>query len=198
MKFKADGMIFSNINEAKKYYCNQTCGCKNCCFALIKHCDIYCKENPRKSAEMMGFKIIEDESENKQGYVPLDISSMTLAQVKDYCNRHRNDNCGEDCEFRRRYVCGYGCAIDIYRWNLESPRLTPDELTICMALGAKWISRNNNNLNNYVDFWDDKPQIDDEGSYNVIGAKIHAVAVRADKLPSVKPGDCLCVDDVGG
>lgn len=121
--------------------------------------------------------------------LPLDIGSMTLAQAKEYCERNRSDDCGKHCEFKRRYICGYGCAIDIYRWNLD--RLTPKELEICRAIGAKWISKDGHKSCS-IQFWKEKPEKGDDGLY--CGIRLGFLPNYC--FPSVKPGDCICVEDL--
>lgn len=198
MKFKKDGEVFDSIEDARAAYCNGLHKCEACAIYRVLTrgtCCEFFEENPRKGAELMGFEIIEGEPATPE--LPLDISGMTLAQAKDYCNRHRNDNCGEDCEFRRRYVCGYGCAIDIYRWNLEIKRLTPGELEICRALNAKYVTRDRSYEGEVVNIWRDNPSVDAEGDYgyNDCGA-LPIAAISKSIFKSVNRGDCICVDDL--
>lgn len=73
--------------------------------------------------------------------------------------------------------------------------LTPDELTICETVGAKWVSRDKDN-SLFVDLWDAEPlkvgtsyDLHDDGHVTQL-AKIRAAIFR-----SVKPGDCICVEE---
>lgn len=145
----------------------------------------------RESAEQLGFDVVEDESEHI--HIPLDIGSMTIAQAKEYCEKNRSDKCGKHCEFRRRHICGYGCAVDIYQWDLA--RLTPHELEICRVLGAKWVSKDNYKETVAVNLWNQKPELGDDGKVYRKGKIIADISVFL--FPSVKQGDCICVDNLG-
>lgn len=85
---------------------------------------------------------------------------------------------------------------------IRTPRLTEAELAICKAVGAKWVSRNENS--EYVMLWNAKPSTiydEDEGKCYTNGdgksnAK-HIASVRAELFQSVKPDDCICVEEAG-
>lgn len=117
----------------------------------------------------------------------LRVENMTLAQAKGYCDKNRKNNCGELCELRKRNICGYGCAIDVFQWNLDV--LTPTEIEICKALGAKWVSMGLSDHS--VDIWADNPS---KGIMRE--SNDHIGILKCFALPSIRPGDCICVEDL--
>lgn len=99
-----------------------------------------------------------------------------------------------------------GPSIHIFTENLQyainhpesiirAPRLTEAELERCRVYNAKYITRD---LNAYlgiprVYLWKNMPERDVNGDYNSDG---FIAGVDADYFPSVKPGDCICVEEV--
>lgn len=121
----------------------------------------------------------------------IDISSMTLAQAKEYCRKWSHEHgypCEKTgCELKRRNIC-----IDwVHEWDLD--RLTPEELKICMAIGAKWISMDLG-CDGYVSIWSEKPNRNNENGFE--NAKADIGCISAEKFPSVSPGDCICVEEL--
>ena len=84
------------------------------------------------------------------------------------------------------------CAIQHPESIIRTPHLTEPELAICKAVGAKWVSRDKES--DSVDLWGVKP-IKKCGFYKVNG-EYPIATVRDDLFPSVKPGDCICVEEV--
>ena len=83
-------------------------------------------------------------------------------------------------------------AINHPELIIRTPHLTELELAICKAVGAKWVSRDKES--DSVDLWGVKP-IKERGFYKVNG-EYPIATVRDDLFPSVKPGDCICVEEV--
>lgn len=84
--------------------------------------------------------------------------------------------------------CGYICHVINHPESIiRQPRLTPEELAICKAVGAKWVSRNKSPEDSFVDLWTDKPKNDGEG-YRYAN---QCGFLKARAFPSVHPGDCL-------
>lgn len=198
MKFKKDGKVFETIGEAQKYYCEQvpTTECHKCNLYIKKmplgYCQQLCEESPRNAAALMGYEVLEDEQE------PLDIGSMTLKQAKDYCFMHYKSGCHTDetdCELAKYGVC----SEYVHLWDIERPRLTQQELEICNALGAKYVTKDKTCNDGVVVFWVARPHMDDyvDYGYNKDGndADFLIASVSARIFKSVKPGDCICVED---
>ena len=82
---------------------------------------------------------------------------------------------------------------------IRFPRLTEAEKAICKALGAKWVSRDNGTEYSCVEMWKEKPKEDSIGTYYYdIGGNTRIAAVfRNDMFFSIKPGDCICVEEAG-
>ena len=73
------------------------------------------------------------------------------------------------------------------------PRLPPSELDICKAVGAKWVSRDTHD-GDTVELYTEKPERGDFGEY--YSADDEWIANIDSRLfPSVKPGDCICVEE---
>lgn len=73
-------------------------------------------------------------------------------------------------------------------------RLTQSELAICRVLGAKWVSRSlqDSAYSDEVWLWSRKPKWDghlwdESDEYNI-------AMVNSKKFPSIRPGDCVCVE----
>lgn len=136
----------------------------------------------------------------------IDFENMTLAQAKEYCKTARKEDhvfCGDFCKLYEMSVCNGISDGSVQNWELHAERLTPQELKICRAIGAKWISKDRSSGEigvTTVDLWKKKPEGEKCGSMHVYrnhdGSQIAAIS---DSLfPSVKPGDCICVGDMMG
>lgn len=203
MKFNKDGKVFEDIQKARTYYCRKLNVCAECVFDYAKtriDCYFLCKEDPRKSAQLMGFEVIEDEDDKME--LPLDIGSMTLAQAKEYCSKIGKCDGQNNCELARRGVCGYGVggALDVYRWCLGRPRLTQEEIKICSSLGAKWVTYNKYTYNpdNKIILWANKPKKisyeNGKGFYYNGGIFVAQTCLAC--FPSLKQGDCINVEEL--
>ena len=72
---------------------------------------------------------------------------------------------------------------------IRAPRLTEPELTICKVVGAKWVSRNNEEV--WARLWSTKPEFEEDGlHYRSNGAILLALA-NGIMFPSVHPGDLI-------
>ncbi len=66
--------------------------------------------------------------------------------------------------------------------------LTPAELAICRALGARWVSRDNSDCTDeWVDVWSARPER--KGTVWDAGHEDHLAAVKVGLFPSLRPGD---------
>lgn len=73
----------------------------------------------------------------------------------------------------------------------RNTRLTEAELAICKAVGAKWVSRNQIGMD-ALHLWDKKPS----GDRNFYNGDARSLATVAESFfPSLKPGDCICVEE---
>lgn len=125
------------------------------------------------------------------------IAKMTLAEAKEYCEKkreeakERNCYCEDICKFNNLNICG---GFTPHTWIVDKHGLTDDELNICKALKAKWVSFG---LDGIVGFWDGMPdKIDMEGNYRPIrNVKLLGTAV-AERMPSMERGECIYVYDM--
>lgn len=201
MKFKKE-LRFDSIEKARSFYCHKYPGkskeCNKCELYSSNNgytlmCPAFCKEYPHKAAQLMGFEVIEEGEDKTE--LQIDICSMTLAQAKEYCIKKRKKD-GIPC---REITCSLFnselCGTPVYLWNLDRPRLAPEELEICRALGAKWVSRNDKF--SQVWLWVDKPEKkESNGVFICYVADKPIATVSSDKFQHVKPGDCISVEDL--
>ena len=79
----------------------------------------------------------------------------------------------------------------------DKPRLTEQELAICKAVGAKWVSFDDTN-EDVVDIWTIKPEtrmFDGKRHYYEQSTE-HIACVNSYLFPSLKPGDCINVEEI--
>lgn len=199
MKFESkDGKVFGSIEAATNEFCNsRNCECNGCLIAN-KHCLSWVIKHPKEAAALMGYKVIEDYSELAVK-IPRDIGKMTLAEAKEYCRKQRIERtpkykfCNESecgCELKRRNIC-----IDwVHEWNFD--RLTPEELEICRALEAKWVSRDGSCEGEVVHLWSSEPKQDEDGDYLYSSDNAPIAAVFKGIFKSINRGDCINVEEL--
>lgn len=213
MKFKdpKTGEVFEDFKSAYENFCKDkecwSCKLPNAINKTTpdgKCCAQYATKNQLETLAIMGYEVIEDDTVAGNTNVPANsdkpLSEWTLGEVKQYCVEHTKtsdkdyDMVCAGCKFNTV------CSINADEWQLcEKPVLTEDELTICRALGAKWVSREED-WPYTVMLWDTQPKVAEyqgKKSYEGrIGEPLVIADIRPDKFPSVKPGDCICVEEV--
>lgn len=76
---------------------------------------------------------------------------------------------------------------------IRAPRLTDPEIAIMRAVGAKWVSRNENTrLYVRVTLWAEKPEKSEKGVFYGDGS---LACVNTELFPSVHPGDCISAEE---
>ncbi len=83
---------------------------------------------------------------------------------------------------------------------IRRPSLTEPELAICKAVGAKWVSMDNFQKTCLVYLWEHEPNIGLNGKEYVPSGEDECElgSIKYDLFPSVKPGDCICVEGMYG
>lgn len=76
---------------------------------------------------------------------------------------------------------------------IRAPRLTDVEMERCRVYGVKYLARDKGSA--YVTLHAGKPTVIIPGYY---GEESYIGHVDATLYPSVKPGDCICVEEAGG
>ena len=151
MKFRnpKTGEMFNSILLARANYCEyprKTCA--NC--SIQKRRDKWCSdwicEHPREAAALMGYEVVEDDSDQSQksrnpvakkeeANMDKPLKDWTLGEAKEYCTS-RNGNCADDCIFSKKgigMVCGI--APKPVWWTLpEKPRFTEQEVERAKAI----------------------------------------------------------------
>lgn len=194
MKFKKDGAILKNVEDAFRFHCNNTM-CEKCHFSCRRSPELH-PEITIELLKLSGFEIIEDNSDATPE-LPLDIGCMTIAQAKEYCKHLMGENlpCEKICKLRKSGICGSGgLPCD---WKLERVRLTPEELAICKAVGAKWVSMDKRPGETQVALWGKMPVYNNEGlALHEYGSGVIIASVCRDRFPNVQPGDCIYIGDL--
>ena len=173
------------IDNADSYICSacghevdnpnkQTCGAGQC---------MYCGAYMETKEDNM-------EKQNKP------LSEWTLGEVQALCERRNGDGCCDECPFANAIG---NCTLRVLpeEWELEEVRrLTEPEIAIMRAVGAKWVSRDDNCDDGSVDLWGAKPLYGD-GMYNNTEDGGLIATIRSSALiPSVKPGDLIGLEEV--
>lgn len=120
------------------------------------------------------------------------LSEWTLAESKTYCEEFRKSVvdsgvCEETpgCILREKGICKAANTWP-HLWDLN--RLSEQELAICNAVGAKWVSRDTTLRSNLVTLWEHEPAVrSKEGNFG--GTFIAEVHKKC--FPSVRPGDLI-------
>lgn len=197
MKFKKE-ITFDDIYKAREYYCRNGSDCDKCALynklPEYNNCIKFCEKQTEIAAEIMGYDVIEDEDTIDKQDESQDISKWTAEQIQTYCLNHYNKDvdaysdtyiCNSDCVIRKHNIC----INNPYNWKLNTKKLTQQEIDICKGLGAKYVCRGEF-ATIYVELFENKPDKNKIGQF--MG---HVIAtVDADKMPNVKPGDCICVE----
>ena len=118
------------------------------------------------------------------------LSEWTLGEVQALCEKRNGDGCCDGCPFAN--VIG-NCTLRGLpeEWDLkEAPRLTEQEIAIMRAVGAKWVSRDDNSV--IVNIWSKKPE-KHNGGYEMPFSCVCSIDPRL--FPSVHPGECIAVEN---
>ena len=213
MKFKKDGKVFEDIHTAHDDYC-QTGDYEDCeiCPLFSRNngtdtlCYDFCTNYPQKAAKLMGFEVIEDKAKPRI----CEVRGVEVGEefTVEYPNReyerlcvHENGTVWEHCTNRKHHKLSSVplCWIINHPKAIKHlPRLTDKELEICRAVGAKWVALNDNGLK--VSLWNEKPNLEEyflekHKAYTGDGYEPIAYFIR-DMFPSIKEGDCICVEDL--
>lgn len=207
MKFRNPETGFEYLTFKLIYglFCSSMTNCKQCPLKRRKSpwgCLEYWTQNQGEAATLMGFEVIGDDVLDtnvgkKEDNMEKKEKHWLLAEDGDgiVCSECGTDFCVLINEVERFNYCP-NCGVKLAA-PIE-PRLTEDELAICKLTGANYVTRDKNN-DRYVLLWAEKPdQKTEDGRYlpkvGTVGAPYCEMWV--DCFPSVKPGDCICVEEV--
>lgn len=183
-------------------------------------CDDWIAGNPREAARLMGYEVVEDDTEY---YLPSNLTEFctktgekwwgrtvnygeetnmdkplkdwTLGEAKEYCTS-RNGNCADDCIFSKKgigMVCGI--APKPVWWTLpEKPSFTQQEVedakTIKRMFGA----------DNFTHIRKDQfglcEMMDGPGDDPNVGWC--AIGMEEGMFPSLRPGETITIDEIIG
>lgn len=216
MKFKREGKVFDDILLAHEEYCQEDdyTLCATCTLSSRKNgtnmlCPDFCTSFPEKAATLMGFEVIKDESDPKSKPHICEVLGVEVGEgfTVKYPNREYEHICvHEDGMVWEHQANGtrHKIGSTALCWIINHPeaikhlpRLTDKELEICMALDAKWITRDSGEQRVYL--WSHLPtkkETQTDAVYFVGGDYVPIAGVIGKRFPSVNPGDCICVEDL--
>lgn len=209
MKFKnvKTGTTYYSIEIAKQNFCNSITRCMDCELSSKNNkkgvrCEEFCNSEPEMAAKIMGLEIIEegdDKMETKKSYLAeilgLEEDEVFGVECDNYVYRIHNGHREIQTYNGETWI---DCASEDSLADLinnrdkiiKIKRLTEQEKKICDDCGAKWVSRNNEEV--WVRLWSEKPEFDEDGvHYKDLDWK-KIIALADYKLfESVKPGDLI-------
>ena len=216
MKFrdpKIGGLL--ETRQAYNLFCEkQEVRCKFCPISADKtgsglYCLDYFKEHIDEAALLMGYEVIDEkeakmEKKDKPRLAEvLGVEVGARFRIKGEASTYFLDKEGimRFDSTHEKSVSGIYTAINHPESIIRAPRLTEPELAICKAVGAKWVSRDQQEPGlddeSHVVLWWGKPSLSDCGVYaNLSGDDTGTLP--ASLFPSVHPGDCICVEEAGG
>lgn len=121
------------------------------------------------------------------------LEDYTLGEVHELC---KNRSCAT-CPVGPCLGCFNKIRPRPYAWTF--PRLTHTEMELLRLTGAKWVSRDEEADGGFVYLWCEKPICKESGVRNYYGDGNDEIGtLNADLFPSIRPGDCLNVEELLG
>lgn len=217
MKFRSKtGEVALTIEQALEQFCDSKKDCDYCelrepvqQYAGTKRpCHEYVRANPHEAARLMGFEVVEDETEDsmfysqslevlnpakaireakeKEANMDKPLKDWTLGELKEWCYQygkaHTNNPCEQKCPIYQRGIC---CREWVHEWDLEGkPRWTEQEVERAKAIKLIYPNAEKLELVPCV-----------IRVYTDIGAIAY---LHADLFPSMKNGQICTLDEIIG
>ena len=217
MKFRSKtGEVALTIEQALAQFCDSKKDCDYCelrepvqQYAGTKRpCHEYVRANPHEAARLMGFEVVEDETEDsmfysqslevlnpakaireakeKEANMDKPLKDWTLGELKEWCYQygkaHTNNPCEQKCPIYQRGIC---CREWVHEWDLEGkPRWTEQEVERAKAIKLIYPNAEKLELVPCV-----------IRVYTDIGAIAY---LHADLFPSMKNGQICTLDEIIG
>lgn len=181
-------------------------------------CYEYCQSHLEEAAVLIGFEIVDEDEESKflkDVNAPCNADKPRLAKILEVEVGEKFKipiNGGvvtfeitENGKFKTDPPNMVGStymlleAIERPEIIIHQTRLTPDELTICKALGAKWVSRDDEEpsfSSMDVRFWKSMPSKGSRSYYTTESDSDAIALCDAYLFPSLKSGDLVNVEDL--
>lgn len=211
-------ITFDSIEEARAAFCNKMCGgeCVNTCpmqehlKATGKACAEFVKSNPfiaslTMNADIVHIKDSATDSNSSRAAVKPRLAKILGVEVGEKFKIQENGGLSTfevtaDGYFKTDPPNQVGStyllldAINRPEIIIHQPSLTPGELAICKTIGANWVSREGDPDKALPIFlWDEKPT-NVNGKYATGVGSLARVSVQF--FPSLKPGDCINVEEL--
>ena len=210
-------MTLETLQQAQEAFCHgpRISCCMDCPLQKAIHelqlntCNDFIKYYPDKAAKLMGLEVVEEVE------VAEDINALGKA-VNPRLAEILGVNAGEKFQIPINgsivtfEITGDGHfettppnivgstyllleAIERPEIIIRQSRITPEELAICKAVGAKWLCMDDAGFK--ADLWNTKPSKTDKGIYVAFGVDPMA-RLQPYVFPSLKPGDCINVEEL--
>lgn len=204
-------MKLDTLSAALSAFCDKMRDCDDCPFTGRKirgeSCDDYCNAHPEEAAELMGLEVVEEVAEgiNTRGKaVNPRLAEILGVNVGEKFQIPINGSIATfeitgDGHFETTPPNMVGStyllleAIERPEIIIRQSRITPEELAICKAVGAKWLCMDDAGFK--ADLWNTKPSKTDKGIYVAFGVDPMA-RLQPYVFPSLKPGDCINVEEL--
>ena len=211
-------LTLNSLKKAQEAYCRATNKCIKCPFfrrvtrksfpfELHEACAEYAMQHPDKAIELMGLEVVEEVAEgiNTRGKAVnprlaeiLGVNAGEKFQIPINGSIATFEITG-DGHFETTPPNMVGStyllleAIERPEIIIRQSRITPEELAICKAVGAKWLCMDDAGFK--ADLWNTKPSKTDKGIYVAFGVDPMA-RLQPYVFPSLKPGDCINVEEM--
>ena len=225
MKFRnpETGEVFEDMTAARLAFCRTQCKpCPISCFQNEDEtrCDIFCYDHPREAARLMGYEVVEDDTENylpsnltefyakpgekwwvrtvnheKEANMDKPLKDWTLGELSDYCKKvvDPDGNCF-NCEAKKHIgLCPFEETAPC-DWDFEvKPRFTQQEVEDAKAIKRMFGADNFTHI-----------QKDETGRPAMVGCPTgddngwFFVGLEGGRFPSLRPRETVTLDEIIG
>ena len=221
MKFRSKtGEVALTIEQALEQFCDSKKDCDYCELrepvqqyaGTKKPCHEYVRANPYEAARLMGYEVVEDETEDsmfysqsleglnpakaikeakeKEANMDKPLKDWTLGELKEWCYQygkaHTNNPCEQKCPIYQRGIC---CREWVHEWDLEGkPRWTEQEVERAKAIkeifpDAYKLARNLSAITIY--------RVEDDIPF-------YLATIQAERFHSIRPDETVTLDEIIG
>ena len=196
------GEIALTIEQALEQFCDSKQDCDYCELrelvqqyaGIKKPCHEYVRNNPHEAARLMGYEVVEDDSDQSQksrnsvakkeeANMDKPLKDWTLGEALEYCQKH--ENCEKDgC----RFASGIACKLNNpTNWDIEEkPRFTQQEAEAAKAVKVLFPC-----TTHLIQFQPNEPVSAKAGDAFVVN-------LNSVLFPNIQPGKPYTIDEIIG